>query len=351
MSSASRAGMPTSCRASRGDRARRDADGEPLRDQPRRQGQQCRVAAARQGARVALIARVGGDDFGEWAWTCGARKHRDRSRRSGSRRNQRRGADPGLRRWRQQHRRLPRGECGSRRAPRASGAGDAQSVPRVMASCEVPLPATMEAFRIAREGCCHRAESRARAAAARPAACGGWTCSRPTRARLPPRRTDRGASVEAGAQATARARGEGGAGHPRRAGCVLHRPESLPPPRRAADDGGGQHRRGRHLHRRAGRGAGARRAAAPRPCAGPTPPPRFRSRAAAPSAACPRATRSAGSSRKAIRRSRLPRGARRRRRGRWARRAGRAARARGLSGIEARSSPSKLTRAVGCIAR
>ncbi|HEY2926924.1 ribokinase [Piscinibacter sp.] len=120
---------------------------------PGGKGSNAAVAAARQGARVALIARVGGDDFGRMAldlWHAEGLDTRHVEQAEGERSGVAQihvyddgdnsisvfpGAGAGL------------------AARHALAAREALASCRVvMASCEVPLQATLEAFRIARAG-------------------------------------------------------------------------------------------------------------------------------------------------------------------------------------------------------
>jgi len=119
---------------------------------PGGKGSNAAVAAARQGARVALIARVGGDDFGRmgldlWRAEGIATDHVEVAPGETSGVAQIRVYDDG-----DNSIAVFPGECGSRGAPRAAARATLKACRVVMASCEVPLPATMEAFRIARAG-------------------------------------------------------------------------------------------------------------------------------------------------------------------------------------------------------
>jgi ribokinase len=120
---------------------------------PGGKGSNAAVAAARQGARVALIARVGGDDFGRmgldlWRAEGIATDHVEVAPGETSGVAQIRVYDDGDNSIAV----FPGASAGlaARHAQAARATLKACRV--VMASCEVPLPATMEAFRIAREG-------------------------------------------------------------------------------------------------------------------------------------------------------------------------------------------------------
>lgn len=119
---------------------------------PGGKGSNAAVAAARQGARVALIARVGGDDFGRmgldlWRREGIATEHVEVAPGEASGVAQIRVYDDGDNSIAV----FPGASAGlaARHAQAARATLEACRV--VMASCEVPLPATMEAFRIARE--------------------------------------------------------------------------------------------------------------------------------------------------------------------------------------------------------
>jgi ribokinase len=121
--------------------------------QPGGKGSNAAIACARQGARTAVIARLGDDDFGRMALALWAREGIDASAVE---------VAPGERSGVAQIWVYDDGDNSIAVAPGAGGALGARQVQAaaallrgakvVMASCEVPVEATQTAFEIAREG-------------------------------------------------------------------------------------------------------------------------------------------------------------------------------------------------------
>lgn len=228
--------------------------------QPGGKGSNAAIACARQGARVAVLARLGDDDFGRMALALWAREGIDASAVE---------VASGERSGVAQILVYDDGDNSIAVAPGAGAALDAgharaatallRGARVVMASCEVPLAVTLAAFALAREG-------------------GAITLLNPAPARplppellaltdlLTPNETELKAlagvdDTEAAARALLAPGPARRAGHARRAwrGAVRARPPAAAPAgsRRSR---GRHHWRGRHSHGRAGRGPGARRA-------------------------------------------------------------------------------------------
>jgi ribokinase len=118
---------------------------------PGGKGSNAAIACARQGARVALVARIGGDDFGRMGLALWAGEGIDAQHVK---------IAPGERSGVAQILIYPDGDNSIAVAPGAGAGLDARQVASaaatiaaarvVMASCEVPLEATLAAFRVAR---------------------------------------------------------------------------------------------------------------------------------------------------------------------------------------------------------